>query len=193
MANETRIDSDVSDDELPDGRLFWRWVGRATRPVIGWVLVGVGALLILIGWLGVSREAIVAKQLPYLISGGVGGVMFAVLGAYFLGTEELRKDSGRLDRLERQVQELHAALLTRPDAPTIETAFAAEADVEGSGNGNGQLSGKSERHIVLPGGDRYHRRDCPMVEGKSGASTLAPSSIKRRGLEPCPLCEPVAV
>jgi hypothetical protein len=188
MATESQR---TTDDELPDSALFWRWVGKATRPVIGWILVGIGALLILIGWFGVSREAIVAKQLPYLISGGVGGVMFTVIGAYFLGTEELRKDSGRLDRLERQMQELHAALLSRPDAPALDTA--AEFAPEESGSGNGHGAATKERLVVLPGGDRYHRRDCAMVEGKSGASSLAPSSIKRRGLEPCPLCEPVTV
>ena len=180
-----------TDDDIPDGALFWRWVGKATRPVIGWILVGVGALLVLIGWFGVSREAIVAKQLPYLISGGIGGVLIAVIGAYFLGTEELRKDSGRLDRLERQVAELHAALLSRPDAPLVEGA--GEFTAELAETGNGHRTSQSDRLVVLPGGDRYHRGDCPMVEGKSGASKLAPSSIKRRGLEPCPLCEPVTV
>ena len=91
------------DDELPDPALFWRWVGKATRPVIGWVLLAVSALFILFGWIGVSGTPVVAKQIPYVVSGGIFGVFLAVFGAYFLGTEELRKDSGRLDRLERMV------------------------------------------------------------------------------------------
>src|SRR5437868_516003 len=116
MANEPdRQQHD--DDDLPDPALFWRWVGKATRPVIGWVLLGVGALIILIGWIGVSGTPVVAKQIPYVVSGGIGGVLLAILGAYFLGTEELRKDSGRLDRLERMVDELHEVLLAMPDAP----------------------------------------------------------------------------
>ena len=194
------------DDELPDAALFWRWVGRASRPVIGWICIGVGALLILIGWFGVSREAIVAKQLPYLISGGVGGVLLAVVGAYFLGTEELRKDSGRLDRVERMVVELHQALLLQDDAPAVAAAVAAVA-VDGTAatvtttNGNGHRTGAaaaegvraSTKLLALPGAERYHRAGCPMVEGKSGAAVVAPSSVKRRNLEPCPLCEPAAV
>ena len=108
--------SDHDDDE-PDPRLLWRWVGRASRPWVGWVFIGLGALLVLLGYLGVSREAIVEKQIPFLVSGGIGGVLLCVVGAYFLGTEELRKDSGRLDRLEAMVEELHGALLSRPDAP----------------------------------------------------------------------------
>src|SRR3954453_14305982 len=135
MAHEP--DPRPNDDELPDPALFWRWVGKATRPVIGWGLLGVGglviligwiggwggpgvgALIILIGWIGVSGTPVVAKQIPYVVSGGIGGVLLAILGAYFLGTEELRKDSGRLDRLERMVLELHETLLARSDAPDL--------------------------------------------------------------------------
>src|SRR5258708_36832266 len=121
------------DDDLPDPALFWRWVSKATRPVIGWVLLGVAALVILIGWVGVSGTPVVAKQIPYVVSGGIGGVLLAVLGAYFLGTEELRKDSGRLDRLERMVNELHDILLSRDDPP------AATHQSGGASTGNGQV------------------------------------------------------
>ena len=200
MAPEPRS-RDVRDDELPDPALFWRWAGKASRPVVGWVCIGVGALLILIGWFGVSREAIVAKQLPYLISGGVGGVLFAVVGAYVLGTEELRNDSGRLDRLERMVEELHGALLIHaastemlPPAATVEDmADYAPEEAHGT-NGHGrEPAASSGRLVALPGGERYHRAGCSMVEGKTGAAVLAPSSVKRRHLEPCPLCEPARV
>src|SRR3954464_1759213 len=109
------------DDDLPDPALFWRWVGKATRPAVGWTLLAVAALVILIGWIGVSGTPVVAKQIPYVVSGGIFGVFLAIFGAYFLGTEELRKDSGRLDKLERMVEELHQVLLTREDAPSIPT------------------------------------------------------------------------
>src|SRR3954465_1537814 len=113
------------DDDEPDPALFWRWVGKATRPVVGWILLGFSALFILFGWIGVSGTPVVAKQIPYVVSGGIAGVFLAIAGAYFLGTEELRKDSGRLDRLERMVLELHQALLARENAP----APSAAADV----------------------------------------------------------------
>ena len=166
------------DDDLPDPALFWRWVRKATRPVIGWVLLGVAALVILIGWIGVSGTPVVAKQIPYVVSGGIGGVLLAVLGAYFLGTEELRKDSGRLDRLERMVDELHNTLLTRADAPPV-------ADhTEDSTTANGQA------YVSLSGSDIYHRADCAMVASKTNTAKVAPSTIKRRELKPCSLCEP---
>jgi hypothetical protein len=166
------------DDDLPDPALFWRWVGKATRPVVGWVLLAVAALFILFGWYGVSGESLPAKQIPYVVSGGLFGVFLAVFGAYFLGTEELRKDSGRLDRLERMVNELHQVLLSRPDAPALPDA------VEMAAPSNGQA------YVSLTGSDTYHRPECSMVASKAGSAMLAPSTIVKRQLSPCRLCEP---
>ena len=173
-------------DEVPDTALFWRWVAAATRPVVGWVLVGIGGLVILFGYLGVANEAIVAKQLPYLISGGIGGVALVAVGTYFLGTEEIRRDSGRLDRLERMVGELHAVLL----------AGAADrvgpATPEPATNGSGPDPSTSG-FKMLAGSDRYHQDGCPAIEGKEGVTHVAASTVRRRSLTPCPLCEPAPV
>jgi hypothetical protein len=171
----------VVDDDLPDPALFWRWVGKATRPVVGWVLLAVAALFILFGWYGVSGESLPAKQIPYVVSGGLFGVFLAVFGAYFLGTEELRKDSGRLDRLERMVEELHQVLLARDDAPSL------SKEAEPSSRPNGQV------YVALTGSDMYHRPECSMVASKPNSAMLAPSTIRRRQLTPCPLCEPALV
>jgi len=178
--------SSPSDDDLPDPALFWRWVGKATRPVVGWILLGLSALFILFGWIGVSGTPVVAKQIPYVVSGGIAGVFLAIAGAYFLGTEELRKDSGRLDRLERMVLELHQALLARADAPTIAPPGAVE-ESDTATKTNGQA------YVALSGSDIYHRPECSMVASKQGSAMLAPSTIRKRQLTPCPLCEPSLV
>ncbi|HVM41036.1 MAG TPA: hypothetical protein VM618_09705 [Acidimicrobiia bacterium] len=170
--------SEIDDDDLPDGRLLWRWVAKATRPVVGWILIGIGGLAILLGYMGVSREALVAKQLPYLISGGIGGMVLVAVGAFFLGTEDLRKELVRLHRLEEMVEQLHETLLVPVggvEARRVDTAAPAA-------NGSGRL-------VALAGSNTFHRADCRMVEGKS-AQTVAASSVRRRGLEPCRLCEP---
>jgi hypothetical protein len=179
------------DDEMPDPALVWRWVGKATRPVVGWVLLALGGLFILLGWIGVSGESNVAKQIPYVVSGGIAGVLLAIIGAYFLGTEELRKDSGRLDRLERMVDELHTLLLERTDG----VAEAVDADrVTSYTNGtNGSGHETPASFVALTGTTTYHRPGCQMIEGKSGAAVMAPSTVRKRGLEPCPLCEPAPV
>lgn len=173
-------------DDEPDPRVLWRWVGGAIRPWLGWVLVGVGGLLMLFGYLGVSREALPAKQIPYLVSGGIGGVFFAVVGAYFLGTQELRNDSGRLDRLERMVEELHQALLRRPDAPDL-TVPSATAEHRSNGT-----EPRARKVVAVDGGELFHRASCNLVEGKDLAE-LTPAGAQRKGLRPCPACTPTPV
>ena len=84
-----------------------------------------------------------------------------------------------MEDLPEMVQELHAALLTRSDAP---------APAATSASTNGKVS-----YVALAGSDTYHRADCSMVANKSNTAVLAPSSITRRKLQPCPLCDPVAV
>src|SRR3954469_1680364 len=107
----------IPSDEHTDPAVFWRWVWSSVRPYLGYVLIGLGILLILFGYLGVSREVYVGGQIPYVVSGGLLGVAAVTLGSRLLLIEDLRRDSGRPDRLERAVIDLPQALLARPDAP----------------------------------------------------------------------------
>jgi hypothetical protein len=169
--------------DMPDPALFWKWVGRATRPVWGWILVGLGFLVILIGYLGISREALVAKQLPYLISGGIGGLALVGFGAMLVGTEDLKRTHERIDKLEDLVADLHAVLLGRPDAPAI-SSNGDSADQTHAG------AAEQVTLLALPGGQSYHRADCSMVDGKRDAKSITASAARRQGLKPCRLCEP---
>jgi hypothetical protein len=174
---------EVNGSEEPDASVFWRWVWESVRPVLGYVLVAIGLLALLLGWYGVSGESVVAKQLPYLASGGLIGVALVALGGRFMLIQDLRHDSRRLDRLETMVDELHAALLSRPDAPGRD----AYAGVTQRATSNGQNS-----YVVLPGGQSFHLPSCAMLEGKGRQSRVKPETAARRGLTPCPLCEPAA-
>ena len=178
MATNPSPPSDLDDE--PDPKVLWGWVATSVRPWLGWILIGIGALLMLLGYFGVSRESLPAKQIPYLVSGGIGGMFLAVLGAYFLSTQELRRDSGRLDRLEQMVVELHEALLRRPDAPDPTAASA-------STNGSGTTTAR--KVLAIDGGELFHRSGCSMIESKSAAELTA-ATARKRGLKPCPLCTP---
>jgi hypothetical protein len=167
--------------------LFWHWVGRATRPVWGWSLVGLGFIFVLVGYLGISREALVAKQLPYLISGGIGGIALVGFGAMLVGTEDLKRTQERVDHLEHLVNDLHAALLSRPDAPAfgeVGSVNGEVADPKGAGDSSGS------RFVALPQGQTFHRAGCSMVQGKRQAEQVTAAVARRRGLAPCRLCEP---
>jgi hypothetical protein len=182
-----------------DPAQFWRWaarsLGKTSRPVVGWVLTGVGLLAIFLGWFGLSGQALVAKQLPFLISGGIGGIALVAIGAVILGTEDLRKDSGRLDRLEKQIAQLHAVLLARADAPDVSLA---EADEESARDPNGKHErdlygpeGDEAELVALPGAATFHRLGCAMVEGKAELEAINEDVVRDEGLKPCRLCDPV--
>jgi hypothetical protein len=166
-------------DEQPDAAVLWRWVWASIRPYLGYILIAIGILLLIAAYLGVSREVIVARQIPYLVSGGLFGLAAVTLGSRFLLIEDLRRDSGRLDRLEKAVAELHQALLTRPDAP-------APGTVRSQANG-----AAATRLLVLPGGESFHRPDCPVVAGKPSPRAVSAETAQRKGLRACPLCQPL--
>src|SRR3954470_22174391 len=106
----------------PDSAALWRWLWASIHPYLGYVLIAIGALLLLAGYLGVSREVIVARQIPYIVSGGLVGVAAITLGGRLLLIQDLRRDSGRLDRLEKAVHELPPMPLYRARAPSALTA-----------------------------------------------------------------------
>jgi len=170
-------------DEQPDAAAFWRWVWTSVRPVMGYVLVAIGVVLLLTAYLGVSREVLVAKQIPYLVSGGLFGLAFVTLGSRLLLIEDLRRDAGRLDRLERAVADLHAALLSRPDAPS--------PYVDGTSRTSSNGHARTEAVLALTGGDSFHRPDCPIIEGKESARPLTTAAAQKKGLHACPMCQPL--
>jgi len=185
----------VGDDEqLPDAALFWRWAATAVRPWAGWILAAVGIVVIIVGWYGVSGQALVAKQLPYLISGGLGGVALVGIGAAMISAERRRQDTGRIERLEEMVTELRAVLVSHPEAPadwpTVSDPFGATGAAPRSGPAaNGAAAGSSGL-VALPTGTTFHSPGCQMVRGKDGVEAVSARSIEQRGLSACRVCEP---
>lgn len=163
-----------------DRRLFWRWVVDIARPYLGWALLVLGAIAIFLGWYGVSGQALTAKQLPYLISGGVSGIALVLVGAVVLATGTLRREMSRLDRVERKVDDLYALLVAEPVAPdAAEDAEAAQP-----------ADSAPESLVALPDGRTYHRSSCALVAGKSDQVVVDQSEIAARSLRPCPVCDP---
>lgn len=115
---------------LVQDTLFKRW-----RAVLAWVLMVLGGLAILVSWYQVRDLPEVFLQMPYLISGGVGGAVLIGLGAALLITQDFRDDKQRLSSLERKIAELEDVVVTQAEimgeAIAILSAAAegAEADV----------------------------------------------------------------
>jgi hypothetical protein len=166
-------------ESAPDRRGLWRWVAQSARPYIGWVLVALGALALFLGWYGVSGQSLTAKQLPYLVSGGLAGIGLIVIAAVFLITDDFRRQVGRLGNLEHKIDDLYALLVIEPapgdDLKTVAVPETASSDL-----------------VALPTGSSYHRPDCTLVAGKPSAVAVDAAAIMARKLRPCRVCDPAA-
>jgi hypothetical protein len=138
------------------------------RQLLGWCLAAAGAVALFVGWWGVSGTAVTAKQIPYVVSGGLTGVSLLVLAAACFASDDVRRSLDRVADLEVQVQTLYRLLTEAEDA-----APAADGELR-----------------ALAGGSSYHRPGCRLVAGKAGAQVVTPAAASDRGLTPCRLCDP---
>jgi hypothetical protein len=152
------------------------WLVEGVRPYLGYIFVAAGLIALFIGWWGVSGTALVAKQLPYIASAGLVGVVLVAIGNRIFMTNDLRRDSGRLDRLEQMVAELHAVLLARTDAVADAPASRASG---------------AKPFRAVPRGTSYHLPDCSMVQGKETVG-ISRGEVSSRNLRPCRMCHPDA-
>lgn len=89
--------------------------------VAAWAAIAVGALLLLLGWLGASDTVYPAEQIPYVISGGLGGLCLVGIGAMLWISADLRDEWSELRELAGRLG------VSEPDAG----AGAGEGDVAG--------------------------------------------------------------
>jgi hypothetical protein len=86
----------------PNGWLGWirvQWDRCAA-----WIVIAVGVLVLILGWLGVSSTPYPAQQISYAVSGGLTGVCLLLFGGMLWLSADLRDHWFKLDRIE---QELH--------------------------------------------------------------------------------------
>ena len=80
------------------------WLRAEWDRVAGFSLIGIGALLLVLGYHGVSQSPYVAEQLSYIASGGLGGLFCLGIGATLLISADLHDEWRKLDRLEAAVR-----------------------------------------------------------------------------------------
>src|SRR5262249_31477329 len=109
------------------------------------------------------------------------------------GTDDVRKQLEKVEKLEAMIGDLHKTLLVPSGSHasdvglTDDTAQFATVGYEHSGNGTGSYAAREL--VALPRGKSFHFAGCSMVAGKQ-TQPVDLSAIRNRGLRPCPLCSP---
>ena len=108
------------------------WLRAEWDRVLGFTLIALGAILLVIGYLGVSDSPYVAEQLSYIASGGLGGLFLLGAGATLLILADLHDEWRKLDRVEAiltgqipfptQVQSNGQAAAAAPATPAVVAA-----------------------------------------------------------------------
>lgn len=147
--------------------------------LVGGILLPLGVLLVLIGWLGTARTPLVFEQVPYVVSGGLLGLSLVVIGGflYFSYWQTL------VIRTLRDSQSELTASLLRIEGLLAVAAPSAAAPVSGAPASDG-----SEALVATATGTMLHRPDCSVVVGRD---RLRPVAAGAPGMTPCSLCQPL--
>jgi hypothetical protein len=134
--------------------------------VVGAVLMPLGLVLILLGWLGASGTSVVSEQNDYILSGGLLGLGLVVAGGftYFAYWQTVRVRDGRAQSAElgRAMARLET-LLTNSGSPAADVFVATAA------------------------GRLYHRTGCAAVAGRED---LREVDVTVTELTACRICLP---
>ena len=143
--------------------------------LVGGILLPLGVLLVLIGWLGTARTPLVFEQVPYVVSGGLLGLALVVIGGflYFSYWQTLV-----VRALRDSQSELTASLLRIEGLLAVTAPSAAAAPV-------GDVA---EPLVATATGTMLHRPDCSVVVGRD---RLRPVAAGTPGMTPCSLCQPL--
>jgi hypothetical protein len=90
----------------------WSWVVRDDPGLaLGWLLVAAGVAAIVAGYLGLRTQPDVLGQMPYVVTGGLGGLALVAAGGIVIGSAGMRQTNQRLGRLEQALVALEEEIL----------------------------------------------------------------------------------
>ena len=144
--------------------------------IAGATMAAAGLVVVLLGWYGASHTSRVYLQIPYLISGGLLGVVLGVTGGCtFLAswlTRLVHEERARTD------QALTVARETAASLQRIEALLA--------GGSGGPAMPTAGPLVATPAGKLAHRPTCPTVAGRTDLRRV---DLATDGLSPCRMCE----
>jgi multisubunit Na+/H+ antiporter MnhG subunit len=144
--------------------------------IVGGLLMPLGVLFILLGWVGVSHTPLPFEQNSYLISGGILGLALVFAGGFvyfaYWQTVRIRESREQTTQLTEALARVEA-LLTAGGAPGATSARGSAAKAG---------------FVATPNGSIFHRPDCSVVADRDDLSAVNPQRTK---LEPCRICTPL--
>ncbi|MEA3018713.1 MAG: hypothetical protein QOI47_237 [Actinomycetota bacterium] len=81
-------------------RSIIRWCQVQWDRALAIALTVVGAIALILGWIGVSAALVPSQQLPFIISGGIGSLFILGIAAALWISADLQDEWRKLDRLE---------------------------------------------------------------------------------------------
>lgn len=82
---------------------FLRWCRVQYDRVAALLLTLAGALFLVLGWFGLSDKVFPAEQIPFVASGGLGGIFCLTAGGILWLSADLHDEWRKLDRIERRL------------------------------------------------------------------------------------------
>jgi hypothetical protein len=143
--------------------------------ILSLALVSAGFVAIVLGWIGMARSAATDQQLPFIVSGGMGGVGLIAFGVGIMLVAQIRT--------ERQNLGAVLEILARAVAKLSGGKPLSEEE-EG---------GPSADTLVVAGPSTFHRPECKLVTGKPGLDRLTIQVARSTGLSPCRVCDPLGL
>ncbi|MBA3742771.1 hypothetical protein [Sporichthya sp.] len=98
---------------------FVKWCRLQWDRALAVAAILAGVLLVVLGWIGVSDTPFIAKQVPYVVSYGIGGLVLVIVGATLWLSADMNDEWRTLDRLEAAGIESGAAAVDRAEIAAL--------------------------------------------------------------------------
>ena len=90
---------------------------RRNRLIAGAACLALAAIIGIVGYLKLSLEPDINRQIPYLASAGMALVLLSALGGALIVGEQMRTDQQRIEELEAAVASLASMVSPSVEAP----------------------------------------------------------------------------
>ncbi|GAA0606196.1 hypothetical protein GCM10009547_05210 [Sporichthya brevicatena] len=79
---------------------FVKWCRLQWDRALSVAAILAGVVLVILGWIGVSDTPYIAKQVPFVVSYGIGGLVLIIIGSTLWLSADMNDEWRTLDRLE---------------------------------------------------------------------------------------------